>query len=409
METEREVICIQPQYVKKFQCEGSKCQAKCCCGWQIVIDEDTCRRYAGISDRELADELKRKVIWHKASGTQRMAMRKDGSCPMLGKDLLCRIQKRCGEEYLSDTCAEFPRRTFLCDGFAERALSLVCPVAAELALMDTKPMVLEQITLNTTRAKSFFPSFLQDRVQGPYLLSLQIGGISILQERGFSLDERLCLLGSYSIRVDRLLENGQGEKIDGLNKQLLLQKPLGYMKAGDFPKAEYFQLLFSLLDDLYGTGIVLYSDDQIDYVPYILRAFSIGEKPKAIAELVKAYRRNYEFYQRFVLEPYRHVLENYLVQEYFNNLYPCRLKGSVQYNYEVFLVFYKFMELFLIALAGVKRENLTANDLLKVIERMAQRTDHASVYLEKVENKLVQYGQEADALMEILLGVYHRS
>ena len=265
-------------------------------------------------------------------------------------------------------------------------------------------MVLEQVTLSTKRAKSFFPASLQDTVQGVFLLSLQIGGITILQDRNRSLNGRLRLLGKYAAHAERLLAAGQGEKIDELNAEILSMESLMLNNVDSFPKAEYFQFLFPLLDVLYGTGIVLYSDQQTDYVPYVLSAFAIGTGPKPIAELIRRYHENYARYQHFVLEPYGHVLENYLVQEYFNNLYPCRIRGSVQHNYEIFLVFYKFLELFLIALAGVKRENLTIDDILALVGRMAQRTDHASVFLKAVEYRLQEMEWPTEKLMDVLFG-----
>lgn len=42
-------IILQPKYVADFQCDGSKCNAKCCGNnWRIDIDVDTYKKYQRI-------------------------------------------------------------------------------------------------------------------------------------------------------------------------------------------------------------------------------------------------------------------------------------------------------------------------------------------------------------------------
>lgn len=403
---DREWICIQPEYVARFQCDGSKCQSKCCQGWQITLDAATCHKYEDIPDAELRQALKKDVVWHAPSRTHRMKMRPNGACPMLRDDMLCRIQRSCGESYLSDTCASFPRRTFRCGTFVERALSLACPVAARLALLDPAPMRLVQVTLQGERSGSFFQPNLGAVPQGAHLLSLQMAGISILQTRQLTLHERLAALGRYCQQVDALLQAGQGDRIDALmDPGPTLAELRGSRKAvgaGAFQPDHWLRFLLGLLDVLYGTGIVLYSDEQINYVPYITEAFGLDGTPKPLSELRVAYQRNRKLYQQYVVEPYGHVLEHYLVQEYFNDLYPCKLAGSCVHNFAVYLVFYEFLELVLMSVAAKRRDQLTVEDILGVIERLAQRTDHASVFLAETEKALQAVSW---SLAELLAGL----
>jgi len=62
----------QPEYVKNFQCDGKKYDARCCKKWAIFIDEKN-------------------------------------FCPFLTEDNLCRLQKNFGEDFLSETCTNYPR------------------------------------------------------------------------------------------------------------------------------------------------------------------------------------------------------------------------------------------------------------------------------------------------------------
>ena len=44
-------IILQPKYVADFQCDGSKCNAKCCGNkWKISIDVDTYKKYQRIKN-----------------------------------------------------------------------------------------------------------------------------------------------------------------------------------------------------------------------------------------------------------------------------------------------------------------------------------------------------------------------
>lgn len=51
MENEQTII-LQPEYVKTFQCDGNKCNAKCCKDdWRIDIDIETYKKYQRIKNR----------------------------------------------------------------------------------------------------------------------------------------------------------------------------------------------------------------------------------------------------------------------------------------------------------------------------------------------------------------------
>ena len=39
------MLYVKPDYYDKFSCIADKCEATCCAGWQIVIDEETLEKY----------------------------------------------------------------------------------------------------------------------------------------------------------------------------------------------------------------------------------------------------------------------------------------------------------------------------------------------------------------------------
>ncbi|MFX3640025.1 MAG: flagellin lysine-N-methylase, partial [Candidatus Pristimantibacillus sp.] len=74
-----------------------------------------------------------------------IVMNHDRSCPFLSEDRLCNIQKTLGEKLLSITCDTYPRNYINVDSVLERSLSVSCPSAAELILLNEKPMQFDRI------------------------------------------------------------------------------------------------------------------------------------------------------------------------------------------------------------------------------------------------------------------------
>jgi len=136
------MVNYSPQYVDKFSCLGSKCHETCCHGMYIDVDKETHSKYQKMK----IDGIKNvpKLLVKKDNPTDQhfslIKLKKDGYCSFLGKDGLCGIQKKYGENYLSNTCNSFPRKTI---SFVENklvTLSMSCPEAARLCLSNKNSM-----------------------------------------------------------------------------------------------------------------------------------------------------------------------------------------------------------------------------------------------------------------------------
>ena len=140
---EQKYIYFQPQYVKEFICDSSKCSDNCCeRGWNIDVDAATYEKYLqlapAIAQQFKFDERKKKYLLTKHP------------CPFLTEKKLCRLQLEHGEEFLSQTCKNYPRVTTYFGKFFERSLTLTCPVAAELILFKEEPMAFEFVEVPPT-------------------------------------------------------------------------------------------------------------------------------------------------------------------------------------------------------------------------------------------------------------------
>lgn len=124
-------LVFQPKNVGLFKCDGSECNARCCCRCRnIFVDKKTYERYP----QKFAAHLK----FHSERKGYRVILNEKNCCPFLTDEKLCRIQLEYGENFLSTTCRTYPRVISFFGTFFERSLSLSCPVAAEMILFDDK-------------------------------------------------------------------------------------------------------------------------------------------------------------------------------------------------------------------------------------------------------------------------------
>lgn len=54
---DNQTVILQPRYVTDFQCDGSKCNAKCCGEWCIDIDIETYKKYQRIKNPAMRKKI----------------------------------------------------------------------------------------------------------------------------------------------------------------------------------------------------------------------------------------------------------------------------------------------------------------------------------------------------------------
>ncbi len=86
------VTLIQPQYVKKFKCNGKFCNAECCRTlWAIEVDEETFEKYKKVESSE--KELTSKLKYDEERKCHVVQFEEKDYCPFLTEENLCGIQK----------------------------------------------------------------------------------------------------------------------------------------------------------------------------------------------------------------------------------------------------------------------------------------------------------------------------
>ncbi|HAT4214474.1 flagellin lysine-N-methylase [Clostridium perfringens] len=119
-----------PNYFNEFKCIASECEDTCCAGWEIVIDDETHKRYEKV-EGEFGEILRSKIV--KSDG-ENIFLLNNGNCSFLNEKKMCEIYINIGEDHLCYTCQQFPRYTEEFLDLKEVGLSLSCPEAARIIL-----------------------------------------------------------------------------------------------------------------------------------------------------------------------------------------------------------------------------------------------------------------------------------
>ena len=112
----------QPDYYDKFQCTASACPMTCCMQWRIAVDDETLLRWPQDWKKQVKEVEEGHVI----------RLKKDGVCPFLNEEKLCKIVLKAGDQAISHTCQTFPREEHRYHGRIERYLTPGCPAVLDL-------------------------------------------------------------------------------------------------------------------------------------------------------------------------------------------------------------------------------------------------------------------------------------
>lgn len=223
---------VKFKYFDEFHCIGPECRDSCCKYWSIQLSK---REYLDYKKMPCSPEL-RSIIdtaFKRIKGSvntsayAEMKLKENGNCPFLGEDSLCMLQKELGENVLSLTCSVFPRlNTFVgLDTLLQSCTATCCRVVEILMQHPEGLEIVEEEYdgkdkyINDYRGSNH--AIKNTHKEYPYFWNILNAKIDILQNRNFTVPERMLILGYYCQKVDSYIENGEGEKIAGLSAMLL--------------------------------------------------------------------------------------------------------------------------------------------------------------------------------------------
>ena len=390
-----EVNFLQPEYFAEFKCDGKKCNAACCKNWKIPIDDDTLIKYQQIESQD--KEISSKIRFFVDDEIHLIMLSKNGHCPFLNDENLCSIQLKYGEDFLSKTCKMYPRIVNKIKEVPvfERALTVSCPVAAEMVLLSALP-----IQFKMEKEVDIDVSYFNEHMYAPpeevetYAQEIRMAAIKLLQERDLTIDQRLAVLGVF---LDIISETIKAEKFDEIPQVLEMFESKGFIyeslqavwQDANFDYKKFVKLMVSgVMEVLYGkdTKGFGFAKGMFDAFKGFLNINSENLDENAIDEVAKKLAELDPLYQKFT-DHFAIIFENWLVNEFFINRYPWNLETSIPNNFGVFVATYKIVELmgFIDSLAN---NALKQKALLNVMTYFSRHIDYDSDAIKKISDAI---------------------
>ena len=360
---------LQAKYVGNFQCNGKRCNARCCKAWKITVDDETLKRYSEIESAE--KEITSQIVHENNFNV--IKLNEQRFCPFLTTEKFCGIQKKYGENFLSVTCRTYPRINRFINGIFENSLTLSCPIAAELALTSMNSMEFELVKKDFDSEKNALnvPNFPPEVLS--HFLDIQLTALAILKNKSFTIDQRLAVLGFFIERAEELIKLNQVDELPELLKLYKSQKFLTetmtpIFKQLPFQPREFFKVMFGgVLDSL--------SENVTNFNFNRFKEF-LKVESMIVGELRGKFVKKFE-----------QVFENYLVNEFFMNLYPYRLEKSVVQNFGLYLATYKIIEMFAFYMAETFPP-VYESDIAKFICELSTPIEHSTDCLKQISKDL---------------------
>ena len=381
-------IILQPKYVGNFQCDGSKCNAKCCGKWRIDIDMETYKKYQRIKNPAMRKKILSSIQPSTIQTGFQIKLNNKGVCPLLCEDNLCYIQRNMGEGALSQTCKVYPRMVQQIGNYQFRMLAMTCPVAAEYALLSPNAMELQQISCeeDTSAWKLMAKNCnMKDVPNDLTAVHITMGGLAILQNTSYTFEQRLVIVG---LLLDRAEDCQQDvEAVAGLR---------------DYYNSDTFQQEISNLWENW------------QYYPVAHHQFMNGiitvlrqEKELLISsehwQVMNDYYNNvYEERHHLVQERLGSVLERYWQHEWLFHAYPYSFSGGFLHNYFSYLIAYELCQLVIHSTYALDNAWAERN-ILDVLGEFSKSFDHKRDFSKTLVKETAYFEREPIKLMQVLL------
>lgn len=395
-----EINVFQPKYMTEFKCICSSCTDSCCAGWDINIDEYTYNKYTH-SDGKLKELLEGKYFEnkndHDSFNHGFMALKEESRCPFLNADMLCDIHAGFGEENLCITCKNYPRVYNIVDDVYEKSGLPSCIEVCTKAFLNkdkmefvegTEDVLEKEIEIRRiidTEAFEGTDSLIQ------YFWDIRVISINIMQNRNFSIEERLNILKNFYEQVEELYCVQKFDEIEelleGFNNQSVdyeILKGKKFIESNELYRSVIEdQLLNNIRSinlkeciDEYKAGIIKVknryriSEIKTDYSTNIIdNCMCFGETNDYIKEL----------------EDNSYVFENYLVNQIFKDLIPFNKGESLMDTVKVLINTYRIIKVYVIGIALSSEDKITDEKIIRVIQALSKEIEHNKLFKNLLE------------------------
>lgn len=389
---------LVPRYVSRFRCVGSACEDNCCTGWQVDIDKDTYKAYRQVKLQVLADTLRQKVKRVDGQTPKLRWARIDmdpqtSECPLLD-ERLCSVQAQLGQDLLSDTCHSYPRVTRRTVDGHEQALTLSCPEAARLALLDEDAFEF-QIEPIEVRAVSVLPVAATPGLPSEVQQAVRTFCIQLMRTDGLQPWERLAVLGVLCERLNTGISQGPAhvqsivDSFATLVSKGLVVEALRSMQPHPQVQAAAFAGLWQMRVKRRNSAA------QTQVQQAVARGLGADPATGKVTE-EQLVRRYCDGLSRLpiALQAAPRLIEHFLINEMFTQTFPFGLKTPYQ-HYLQLVTRFGLLRFMLAAQCGGEGPLPDAAALVRTVQVCARRFQHDPIFASQVSEILKTSGWDA--------------
>ena len=382
-------IILQPKYVADFQCDGSKCNAKCCRNsWRIDIDMETYKKYQRIKNPAMRKKILSSIQPSTIQTGFQIELNNKGVCPLLCEDNLCYIQRNMGEDVLSQTCKVYPRMVQQIGNYQFRMLAMTCPVAAEYALLSPNAMELQQISCeeDTSAWKLIAKNCNMKNVPNDLAaVHIMMGGLAILQNTSYTFEQRLVILGLFLDKVEDCQKDVEAVAglIDYYNSDAFQQEISNLWENWQYYPVAHHQFMNGIITVLKQEKELLISSEHWQVMnDYYNNVY--GERHHLVQERLGS------------------VLERYWQHEWLFHAYPYSFSGDFLHNYFSYLIAYELCQLVIHSTYALDNA-LAERNILDVLGEFSKSFDHKRDFSKTLVKETAYFEREPLKLMQVLL------
>ena len=142
------------------------------------------------------------------------------------------------------------------------------------------------------------------------------------------------------------------------------------------------------------------AQNYFEIVQGFLKKFFDADKFSAAAMQLQPSENLFQMQKNF-LQRFSTIFENYLVHEFFYNLYPFRFDGSPIFNYGIFLTIFKMLE-FITFANSLEKISCDERDLISEIMLYVEKIDHDAEFSDKITSGFTFKNDVAEIFQNLL-------
>ncbi len=393
---QRVLTALVPLYVSRFACIGPDCEDNCCTGWRVTLDKKTFNAYRQVKLPALAERLDQQVKRQRSQASDAHYARIElnavnHECPFL-EQRLCAVQRDLGEDYLSNTCATYPRASRDFGGQIEQSLTLSCPEAARQALLQPDafdfveaPLQVRNGTVETIKPRS--------GLSLPVMNEIRVFCLQLMRTDGLELWQKLAVLGVFCERLTATLQQAGHAGIPALLQDFvtmiengMVLDALRELQPNHSIQAQVFALLWQ--GKVRG-GLSPVQQAVQDAVARGLGADAATGQVTS-EQLVEHYRIGLGRLAD-ALQAAPQLLEHYLLNEIFRDLFPFQSATPYE-DYLRLISRFGLLRLMLAARCNADAELPSAAALSQTVQMFCRRFQHDASWAAQINSALKNSG-----------------